>query len=143
LKQVIYNALDACEEADIAPVIEVISDDVITVADNGPGIAPDTVAARVSSREAYVSPTRFAQGNALDEAIAAHADDVEANFQMTSKLGSASISPRSLKRIGKMPFGSGIGMKRKGLALRSGGPNGRWFCAAHRGQDRTGNLANE
>ena len=43
----------------------------ITIDDNGPGIPADTIkgildyAIRVSSREAYVSPTRGAQGNAL------------------------------------------------------------------------------
>ena len=44
--------------------------------DNGPGIAPETVASildfttRTSSREAYVSPTRGAQGNALKTILA-------------------------------------------------------------------------
>ena len=48
----------------------------IVVTDNGPGIAPETVAAildfdtRTSSREAYISPTRGAQGNALKTLIA-------------------------------------------------------------------------
>ena len=48
----------------------------ITVADNGPGIPGETVkgvldfAVRVSSREAYVSPTRGAQGNALKTIVA-------------------------------------------------------------------------
>lgn len=41
----------------------------ITITDNGPGIPAETVAGildfavRVSSREAYASPTRGAQGN--------------------------------------------------------------------------------
>ena len=72
LKELVDNALDAAEEAGIAPVIKVTFDDTgITVTDNGPGIAPDAVASildysnRTSSREAYVSPTRGAQGNAL------------------------------------------------------------------------------
>jgi DNA topoisomerase VI subunit B len=48
----------------------------ITVTDNGPGIPPQTVAdvldyaVRVSSREAYVAPTRGAQGNALKTLLA-------------------------------------------------------------------------
>ena len=43
----------------------------VVIRDNGPGIPADTIkgvldyAIRVSSREAYVSPTRGAQGNAL------------------------------------------------------------------------------
>src|ERR1700736_5126528 len=72
LKELIDNALDACEEAGAAPAIHVeVSDAKITVFDNGPGIAPETVVGildyntRTSSREAYVSPTRGAQGNAL------------------------------------------------------------------------------
>jgi hypothetical protein len=72
LKELIDNALDECEEAGIAPVIEVAVDgDKITIADNGRGIPAKTIGSvldysiRVSSREAYVSPTRGAQGNAL------------------------------------------------------------------------------
>ena len=49
---------------------------MIRVADNGPGIAADVVddildfSVRVSSREAYVGPTRGAQGNALKTVLA-------------------------------------------------------------------------
>jgi DNA topoisomerase VI subunit B len=77
LKELVDNALDACEEAAAAPVIAVrVSGDEIAIIDNGPGIAPDTVenildfASRTSSREAYVSPTRGAQGNALKTLLA-------------------------------------------------------------------------
>ena len=48
----------------------------ITVADNGPGLPAGTISdildflVRVSSREAYVSPTRGAQGNALKTVLA-------------------------------------------------------------------------
>ena len=72
LKELLDNSLDACEEADIAPEIEVSADPAgLTVTDNGPGIPSRTIAetldftVRTSSREAYVSPTRGAQGNAL------------------------------------------------------------------------------
>ena len=74
LKELTDNAIDICEEKDIAPEIAVTvstEEGTITVADNGPGIPPQTVVdvldytVRVSSREAYVSPTRGAQGNAL------------------------------------------------------------------------------
>jgi DNA topoisomerase VI subunit B len=71
-KELIDNALDACEEADIAPVLSVTADACgITVADNGPGLPEATLRGaldfrvRVSNREAYVSPCRGAQGNAL------------------------------------------------------------------------------
>jgi DNA topoisomerase VI subunit B len=72
LKELVDNALDACEEAEIAPVISVTVDGgSIVVEDNSPGIPAKTISGvldysiRVSSREAYVSPTRGAQGNAL------------------------------------------------------------------------------
>jgi DNA topoisomerase VI subunit B len=72
LKELIDNALDAAEEAEIAPVISItVTGDSIVVQDNGPGIPAKTIegvldySIRVSSREAYVSPTRGAQGNAL------------------------------------------------------------------------------
>jgi hypothetical protein len=71
-KELIDNALDECEEAGIAPVIEVeVNGNKIVVADNGRGIPQKTIEAIlnygiwVSSREAYASPTRGAQGNAL------------------------------------------------------------------------------
>jgi DNA topoisomerase VI subunit B len=45
LKELADNALDAAEEAGVAPVIMIdVTDDGIAVTDNGPGIAPDTIA---------------------------------------------------------------------------------------------------
>jgi DNA topoisomerase VI subunit B len=81
LKELVDNAIDGCEEAGVAPVIAIEVSTVtagaaITISDNGPGIAADTVAGildysvRVSSRQAYVSPTRGAQGNALKTVVA-------------------------------------------------------------------------
>jgi DNA topoisomerase VI subunit B len=77
LKELADNALDAAEETGVMPVIMIdVTDDGIAVADNGPGIASETVAnildfsTRTSSREAYCSPTRGAQGNALKTLLA-------------------------------------------------------------------------
>lgn len=77
VKELVDNALDACEEQGIAPEITVTVDESsITVADNGSGIPPDVVdrlldfSVRVSSREAYVAPDRGAQGNALKTIVA-------------------------------------------------------------------------
>jgi DNA topoisomerase VI subunit B len=79
LKELVDNALDACEEAEVAPSLEIevsTAERTIRIADNGPGIAPATIddildyTVRVSSREAYVSPTRGAQGNALKTILA-------------------------------------------------------------------------
>jgi len=77
IKELIDNALDACEEAEVAPEIAVIVEkDTIVVQDNAGGIDAETIESvldytiRVSSREAYVSPTRGAQGNALKTILA-------------------------------------------------------------------------
>ncbi|HZU37726.1 MAG TPA: hypothetical protein VFA18_17535 [Gemmataceae bacterium] len=71
------NAIDACEDVAIAPVVTVkVDKSGITVQDNGPGLPAETVtgildfSVRVSSREHYVSPTRGAQGNALKTIVA-------------------------------------------------------------------------
>lgn len=72
LKELIDNAVDACEDACIAPAVTIkVDPDGICVTDNGPGLPPKVVdsvvdfSVRVSSREAYVAPDRGAQGNAL------------------------------------------------------------------------------
>ncbi len=77
LKELVDNALDACEEAGVAPEITVqVGGGGITVTDNGPGIPSETItdvldfSMRVSSREAYVAPDRGAQGNALKTLVA-------------------------------------------------------------------------
>jgi DNA topoisomerase VI subunit B len=73
LKELIDNGIDACEEVEIAPniFVTVTKGGSIIVEDNGPGFPAKTIesildyAIRVSSREAYCSPTRGQQGNAL------------------------------------------------------------------------------
>jgi hypothetical protein len=79
LKEAVDNALDSCEEAGVAPIIKLsvsTKSGTIAIEDNGPGISEQTIHAvydytvRVSSREAYVSPTRGAQGNALKTILA-------------------------------------------------------------------------
>ncbi len=77
LKELVDNALDACEEAGVAPDIRVTLDrEVLSVTDNGPGLPVELVPAvldfsvRVSSKDGYVSPTRGAQGNALKTVLA-------------------------------------------------------------------------
>ena len=78
LKEGADNALDEAEEAGVPPVIEIPVRDPgsITISDQGRGIPAETVeklidySARTSSRAAYASPTRGAQGNALQTIIA-------------------------------------------------------------------------
>jgi signal transduction histidine kinase len=71
LKELVDNALEACEDAGVAPVVSVAVDEGgIEVADNGPGLPAETLegvldfSVRVSSREAYVAPDRGAGGAA-------------------------------------------------------------------------------
>jgi DNA topoisomerase VI subunit B len=77
LKELMDNALDACEEGGITPeILVMVNSQGITVADNGPGLPQETIknildyTVRVSSREAYMAPDRGAQGNALKTILA-------------------------------------------------------------------------
>jgi hypothetical protein len=72
LKELVDNAIDEAEEAGIAPEVHIeVNGNKIVITDNGRGIPAKTIegvldySIRVSSREAYASPTRGAQGNAL------------------------------------------------------------------------------
>ena len=78
VKELVDNGLDHTEEAGIAPVVKVTiktgkrgRPTRIAVEDNGLGINSATITGiidytvRISSREAYISPTRGRQGNAL------------------------------------------------------------------------------
>jgi DNA topoisomerase VI subunit B len=80
LKELIDNALDACEAAEVAPAIDVsLGPDHFTVQDNGPGIPADVVGraadftTRTSSKRWHVAPTRGQLGNALKCCMAAPA----------------------------------------------------------------------
>jgi DNA topoisomerase VI subunit B len=102
LKELVDNAVDAAEEAAIAPSISVIVRSVpstsITVVDNGPGIHAGTVKAlidfttRTSSREAYASPTRGAQGNALKTLVAMP-------FALDGSVGEIIIEARRVRHL--------------------------------------------
>jgi len=77
LKELVDNALDAAEHAGVKPEITVsVEGDSLSVADNGPGLAPEIVtrildfSTRTSSKNHYVSPTRGAQGNAFKTLLA-------------------------------------------------------------------------
>jgi DNA topoisomerase VI subunit B len=72
LKELIDNALDACETAQIDPEIDItVRPGGFMVADNGPGLPPALIERslgydiRVSDKTYYVSPSRGQLGNAL------------------------------------------------------------------------------
>jgi DNA topoisomerase VI subunit B len=72
LKELVDNALDACETAGTAPHIRItLSPEGFVVEDNGPGLPASTVErsldyrVRVSDKSYYMSPTRGQLGNAL------------------------------------------------------------------------------
>jgi DNA topoisomerase VI subunit B len=99
LKELLDNALDASEESGTAPVIAVtLRERAITVEDNGPGLPADVIkdvldfGVRVSSREAYVSPTRGAQGNALKTIVAMP-------FVLDGKLGRTVIEAQGVRHV--------------------------------------------
>jgi DNA topoisomerase VI subunit B len=96
LKELVDNALDDCEEAGTAPNISVVvAGREIIVFDNGRGIPAEVVkdildySVRVSSREAYCSPTRGAQGNALKTVLAM-------SFALDGKRGETLIEARGV-----------------------------------------------
>jgi DNA topoisomerase VI subunit B len=79
IKEASDNAIDSCEDAGVAPVIDIsinVAAGEFVIADNGPGIPTEIVdglidySVRVSTREAYVSPSRGRQGNALQTLLA-------------------------------------------------------------------------
>lgn len=111
LKEIMDNALDACEEAEVAPVIEVtVGPGSITIQDKADGFDADTIESildytiRVSSREAYVSPTRGAQGNALKTILAmGYVLDREAADRDADAAGVTIIETRGVKH--RIEFG--------------------------------------
>jgi len=99
IKELLDNGLDACEEAGIAPEITIVVNAIgITVIDNGPGVPAETVkgvldfTVRASSREAYVSPTRGCQGNALKCLIAMP-------FVVGGQKGKVEIEARGVRHV--------------------------------------------
>lgn len=117
IKELIDNALDACEEASVAPEITLkVDKQSISIQDNAVGISAETVAriidysTRTSSREAYVSPSRGAQGHALPCILAMP-------FALDGKTGRTDIA--SLGRRHKIAFGVDTVRQRPQVAVQS------------------------
>jgi hypothetical protein len=90
LKELIDNALDACEEAGISPCIEIrVDDEAIVIKDNGPGMPDDVIAdildfsIRVSSREAYIAPTTYSTALSASVPVPQRADE-KSSLRITS-----------------------------------------------------------
>ena len=73
-KELLDNALDAAEEAEIAPAVTIaVNGRSIVIQDNGPGIPAKTIegildySVRVSSREAYVEPDARRSGQCAQD----------------------------------------------------------------------------
>jgi hypothetical protein len=112
LKELLDNSLDACEDAGMLPEIAItITKDALVVEDNGPGLPAADIESildftvRVSSKDAYISPTRGAQGNALKTVLAipyvlgnGHAQTIEIDSQ-----GQGHAITIKLDRIAQVP----------------------------------------
>ncbi len=110
LKELIDNALDACEVSGTAPEIEIVIDeDGFSVQDNGPGLPEPTIQrsmnylVRVSDKAYYVSPTRGQMGNALKAIWAAGFVANEKGIIEVATLGNRYIVTVSLDRIAQKP----------------------------------------
>jgi hypothetical protein len=113
LKELTDNALDAAEDAGLAPEIDIaVSTETgeIVIADNGPGLPPETIGGvtdygvRVSSREAYISPSRGQQGSALKCIIAmAFALDGERGETVIESRGQAHLLVFEMDRVRREP----------------------------------------
>lgn len=97
IKELIDNGVDAAETIGVQPVIAIaITGNTIAVTDNGGGISPDDVARmldytqRVSTNEAYASPTRGQQGNAIQTVLAMP-------FVLDGQRGETTIESRAVK----------------------------------------------
>lgn len=97
VKELCDNGIDAAEAIGIPPIITItLANNAITVTDNGGGMARDDVtrmldfSQRVSSNEAYASPTRGRQGNAIQTVLAMP-------FVLDGQRGETTIESRGVK----------------------------------------------
>lgn len=110
LKELLDNALDACELAGVAPDMEITIDkESFSVRDNGPGLPEATMLrsmdylVRVSDKAYYVSPTRGQMGNALKAVWAAGFVANERGVVEVASLGKRHVVTVSLDRIAQKP----------------------------------------
>jgi hypothetical protein len=127
LKELIDNALDACEVADIRPKITVEDDgNGFSVTDNGPGLPLSTIEkslnymVRISDKNFYVSPTRGQMGNAMKAVYAAPFVALGEGEVIIECQGKRHAIKTSLDRIGgrpQMDFSSSNSPVKKGTKV--------------------------
>jgi DNA topoisomerase VI subunit B len=123
MKELIDNALDACETAGTPPNITIsVTPHGFTVADNGPGMTQALIDrslnydTRTSDKTYYVSPSRGQLGNALKSVWAApYAVDPDApgcvevtslgrQHRISASVDQIAQEPRVTHRITEVPF---------------------------------------
>lgn len=111
VRELIDNALDACDNAGVAPAIRVVVEpDAVSVVDNGPGLPTPVLEksldynVRISDKSHYVSPTRGQLGNALKCVWAAPfvADGTCGRVEV-EMLGARHVIDVTLNRIAQEP----------------------------------------
>ena len=110
LKELVDNALDACEMAGVAPEIDIrIEENGFSVQDNGPGLPEATILrsmdylVRVSDKAYYISPTRGQMGNALKAVWAAGFVANQKGAVEVTTQGNRHVVTVSLDRIAQKP----------------------------------------
>ena len=129
LKELVDNSLDACEEAGIAPVIAITVDGSgIAVTDNGPGLPENVIklacdfGVRISSREAYMSPSRGAQGNALKTILAMpyvlDGQRGQVEIEAYGKRHLIQLEVDRVRQIPRVEHQAGVGKVKSGTSIR-------------------------
>jgi DNA topoisomerase VI subunit B len=110
LRELIDNSLDACENINVSPEIDVeVKDDFISVTDNGPGIPENIIQGslnyliRISDKAFYISPTRGQMGNALKVVYAASFVDCGQGYVEIAANGKLHRIEVTLDRIAGQP----------------------------------------
>ncbi len=111
VRELIDNALDACEGAGLPPAVRVeVEPDAVTIADRGPGLPPAVLersldySVRISDKAHYVSPSRGQLGNALKCVwAAAYVTDGEQGRVEVVARGERHVIDVTLDRIAQVP----------------------------------------
>lgn len=150
LKELIDNSLDACESANIAPVITVdLHEHKLIVADNGPGLPLEILqqsldyTSRTSNKLGYDGPSRGKQGNAFKTTWAAGFTATGEGRIKVETANYAALITVTLDRIAQQPRlelaevatdvrnGTRITLHWRGIAMVSESPTTPQFLQRH------------